>query len=80
MSAINTAVGVGNNRTLFGLNGFRFLCLAILLLYGHALGYRLLTYYRPGSGEYLSLLIGSVLLAALFITFVYDPYHNENRT
>ena len=69
MSAINTAVGVGNNRTLLGLNGFRFLYFTIFLLYGHAVGYRLLTYYKPGSGKYLTAIITLILLVMLFITF-----------
>lgn len=69
MSAINTAVGVRSNRTLLGLNSFRFLYLTVLLLYGHAIGYRLLTYYKPGSGKYLTAIIALILLATLFITF-----------
>jgi len=68
MSAINTAVGVGNNRTLLGLNGFRFLYFTIFLLYGHAVGYHLSTYYKPGSGKYLTAIITLILLVMLFIT------------
>jgi len=69
MSVVNTAIGVRNNRTLLGLNGFRFLYLTVLLLYGHAIGYRLLMYYKPGSGEYLTAVIGVILLATFSITF-----------
>jgi len=69
MSAINTAVGMTNNRTLPGFNGFRFLYLTVLLLYGHAIGYRLLMYYKPGSGKYLTAVIGVILLATFSITF-----------
>jgi len=69
MSAINTAVGVRTKRGLLGPGSFGILYSTILLLYAHGVGYSLLMFYQPGSAEYLTFLVGSILLIALTLHF-----------
>jgi len=69
MSAINTAVGMRTKRGLLGAGSFGILYSTILLLYGHGVGYRLLMFYKPGSAEYLTFLVGSILLVTLTLHF-----------
>jgi len=72
MSTINTTLRVRNHRVLLGLiglNGFRFLYLTVLLVYGHAIGYNIFMYYKPGSEEYMRFLVGVILLVVLSLTF-----------
>jgi hypothetical protein len=69
MSTINTTLGLINKRILAENNGFGFLYLTILLIYGHAIGYNILSYYKPGSEVYMTFLVGLILLVVLLQAF-----------
>jgi len=63
-----TISSIAHLKPLRLINRPAFLQFTLLLIYGHAVGYRILEYYKPGSGKLLTFGIAFILTATMGLT------------